>query len=263
MQNLINKVKKGHKAVVPYITLGYPSIDSDIELIKKFSEAGADAVELGIPYSDPLADGPTIQYSSQTSLDRGFKLVQVFDLLDTIKDINIVKIIFSYYAPIYAYGYQYGMEYFIRKVAEKGVTGIIIPDLPIEELAKMREICDKYNVSLIPLIAPTTTPSRLKIIAENITSFAYLVSVAGVTGARKGFSDTLKDKIEECSAQCSAPIFVGFGIGSASQAKQVIQMGADGVIVGSAVIKAIRDNNEDIAQAIELIKEIRETIDKE
>lgn len=263
MQNLIDKVKKGHKALVPYITLGYPSIDTNAELIKKFSEAGADAVELGIPYSDPLADGPTIQYSSQTALSRGFKLTQVFDLLDRIKEVPIVKIIFSYYAPIYAYGYQYGMEYFIRKVAEQGVTGFIIPDLPIEELAKMREICDKHNVSLIPLIAPTTTPSRLKIIAENITSFAYLVSVAGVTGAREGFADTLKDKIAECSTQCSAPIFVGFGISNAAQAHQVVRMGANGVIVGSAVIKAIRENDEDITQAVELIKEIRQTIDKE
>nr|5EY5_A Chain A, LBCATS-a [synthetic construct]5EY5_C Chain C, LBCATS-a [synthetic construct] len=252
--------KKGEKALIPFITAGDPDLETTLELVRALVEAGADIIELGIPFSDPLADGPTIQRASQRALASGTTLDKVFEMVRELREKNTdVPIVFlTYYNPIF----RYGIERFVKECAEAGVDGLIVPDLPPEEAADLAAAAEKYGVDLIFLVAPTSTDERIKMIAKHASGFVYCVSVTGVTGARSEIAADLAELVSRIRKHTDLPIAVGFGISTPEQAAEVAQV-ADGVIVGSAIVKRIEENQdeEDIVEEVrEFVRELREAV---
>lgn len=204
--------------------------------IKLFEEKGAAAVELGFPFSDPLADGPVIQNASKVALENGINIDKIFGLLEEIKDNTTIPIIlFTYINPVM----NYGLEKFIEKAASVNANGLIIPDLPLEESEEVSNLCKKHNIDLIMLVAPTSGEERIKNIAQKSSGFTYLVSSTGVTGVREDFSANISSMIKEIKSVSNTPVAVGFGVSKQEHIKNLEQMGADGVIIGSAIIKNI------------------------
>ncbi len=226
------------KAVIPFLVAGDPSLEESIQAFETLLEAGADIIEIGIPYSDPLADGPVIQSASARSLSNGFSLDNVFALTKELrKKTDKAFVLFTYVNPVL----QYGIREFCEEAALSGADGLIIPDLPLEESSTVRDEADKAGLALILLVAPTSDESRIKAIAENARGFLYCVSALGVTGERMSLSDEARKLVETARKYTSLPIAVGFGIGSPQQARKVAEF-ADGVIVGSAYIRRIENN---------------------
>ena len=238
-----NELKNNNKlALMPFIIAGDPNIEKTSEILLKLQEKGADLIELGIPYSDPLADGPVIQLSASRALNSGTTPKKVIQLLESLKGkLNIPIILFTYFNPLL----RFGFEEFCEMASKAGVSGLIIPDLPLEETYKFSKIVGNYSMDLILLVAPTTPFERMKIISNKTKGFTYLVSVTGVTGERNEMEkrvETLITKLKEIS---SNPVAVGFGISSPEHVNKVSQWGADGVIVGSAFVKRIASCNEE------------------
>jgi tryptophan synthase alpha chain len=226
------------KAVIPFLVAGYPTLTESHRAFETLLDAGADVLEIGIPYSDPLADGPVIQNASATSLMNGFSLKDVFALTTSLrKNTDKALVLFTYINPVL----QYGVKKFCETAALAGADGMIIPDLPFEEADSVREEADKVNLALIPLVAPTSDESRIRAIAENARGFLYCVSALGVTGERASLSDEAQRLVATARKYTSLPIAVGFGIKSPEQAKKVAEF-ADGVIVGSAYIHRIEQS---------------------
>ena len=226
--------KKGRPAFMPYSVLGYPSRDGGKETIRQVVAAGADLLELGVPFSDPLADGPTIQAATQRSLDNGTTLRDCLQMTRELREegIDTPAVMMGYFNPMMAYG----LEQFVADAAEAGVDGFIVPDLPPEEAAELEALCIEHGLALIFLLAPTSTEARIEMVAEKGRGFIYLVSLTGVTGARQGVSAGLDQFVQRVRAKSDLPLAVGFGIGNGEQAAAVGGM-ADGVIVGSALVK--------------------------
>lgn len=229
---------------MPYVSCGDPNLSFTEKLVLKLAGggdaaiAGADLIELGVPYSDPVADGPTIQKASQRALTGGVTLEKIFEMAARLRaKTPIPLIMMTYYNPIY----RFGPEKFISKAQEAGVDGLIIPDLPPEEAGELKQIMDRANMDLIFLIAPTTTAERLKKIAARAGGFIYCVSVTGVTGSRKNISEGLAPFLAGIREHTTLPLAVGFGISSPETAAEVARM-ADGVIVGSSLIEVIEKN---------------------
>ncbi len=224
-------------ALMPYLTLGYPNLETSLACAQAAAEAGADLIELGVPFSDPLADGPVIQRSTQIALENGVTVKKCLELTAELRrrGVKIPFMLMGYYNPIFSYG----VAAFVRDAAVAGADGFIVPDLPLEEAGEMENACQEYNVCLAPMLAPTSTPARVANVAARTSadSFIYLVSVAGVTGERAALPAGLKEFVDRVKAAARAPVAVGFGISSPAQAAEVGQI-ADGVIIGSAVIKA-------------------------
>lgn len=245
--------------LIPYFTAGFPSKSSFSPTLKTLSSAGADYIEVGVPHSDPLADGPTIQYSSKVALKNGVNLKWVVDSTKKIKDSKNISplILFSYFNPIL----EYGLEKLLKDLPKPLFYGAIIPDLPLEEAKKYISIFRKHNLKLILLAAPTTKKEKIKKIAKESDGFIYLVSVAGVTGERTKVSTNLKSKIKEIKSLTKKPVAVGFGIKSPKQAQEVLSYGADGVIIGSAIISLMKDSpNGSMQKKLELyIKSIKKS----
>ena len=226
--------------LIPYITAGFPSKKLFIPILKTLSENGSDFIEVGVPHSDPLADGPVIQYSSKVALENGVTLKWI---VETCHGMSLQRmtplILFSYFNPIL----NYGLEKLLQDLPKPLFYGLIIPDLPLEEAEKYLPLFKKYKLNFIPLVAPTTKKEKIKKIVRACHGipggFIYLVSVTGTTGVRKILSKNLKQKIKEVKLVTKKPIVVGFGISTAKQAKQVISYGADGVVIGSAIIKVL------------------------
>ncbi len=231
--------------LIPYITAGFPNKKLFVPILKTLSES-ADFIEVGVPYSDPLADGPTIQEASKIALENGVSLKWILETCHGIKTLHAKSlqqeikplILFSYFNPIL----QYGLEKLLRDLPKPLFYGLIIPDLPIEEAKKYLPLFKNYKLNLILLCAPTTNKIRLKQISHLSNGFIYLVSVTGVTGTRNNLSKELKNKIKELKSITKKPVVVGFGISDSKQASKVISYGADGVIVGSAIIKLLKEN---------------------
>ena len=224
------------KALIPFFTCGFPSVGVFKDLIKVAADFGADAIEIGIPFSDPLADGPSIQYSSNLALGKGINLQKSLELISSLKEqLSLPFIILTYANPVF----QYGLEKFVREVKQAGVSGLILADLVIEEASRIEEKCRSHKLDLIYLAAPTSNGSRLKRIAQRSSGFIYLVSVTGVTGARRVIPQSLGAKIGEIKRITDKPVCVGFGISNPLQAKTIARL-ADGVIVGSALVDLIR-----------------------
>ena len=233
------------KLLIPYITAGFPSRELFLPILETLSKCGADYIEVGVPHSDPLADGPIIQQASKIALENGVNLkwiVAKTRLIGSLRQHGIKPLVlFSYLNPIL----QYGFEKLLKDLSKPLFYGLIIPDLPLEEAEKYLPLFKKYKLNLIPLVAPTTKKEKIKKIVKAYFStllqggFIYLVSVAGVTGVRKTLSKDLKNKIREIKSQTNKPVVVGFGISVSAQADEVISYGADGVVVGSVLIKLL------------------------
>ena len=245
-------MKKNKHLLIPYITAGFPSKKLFIPILKTVSNSGADFIEVGVPHSDPLADGPTIQYSSKIALENGVTLKWVIKTIRGAPGAKKIKplILFSYFNPIL----QYGLEKLLKDLPKPLFCGLIIPDLPLEEALKYLPLFKKHKLDLILLIAPTTKKQKIKAISKIPSEFLYLVSVTGVTGVRKDLSNTLKKKIKEIKSITKKPLSVGFGISDKKQAKKVVSYGADGVVVGSAVIKILGSKGNKLKKLSSFIK---------
>ena len=226
--------------LVPYITAGFPSKKLFLPILKTLSENGTDFIEVGVPHSDPLADGPIIQEASKKALENGVNLKWIVETLHATSLRQQIKplILFSYLNPIL----QYGFEKLLKDLPKSLFYGLIIPDLPLEEAEKYLPLFKKHKLNLILLVAPTTKKEKIKKIAKLSGGFIYLVSIAGVTGVRKKLSGELRGKIKEIKSQTKKPVVVGFGISNSKQAKEVISYGADGVVIGSALIRVLMSN---------------------
>ena len=226
---------KDEKALITYITAGDPDLDVTEKLVLTMVNSGSDIVELGVPFSDPLADGPTIQAASQRALKRGTSLEKIFGLVSRIrKKTDIPLILMTYNNPVNKYGYKR----FISECSSTGVDGIIIPDLIPEEAGKLISQAGREGVDVIFLAAPTSSLARKKFIAEKSTGFLYYVSLKGTTGEKKELSKSISDELSEIKKLIKIPLACGFGISTPEQAKQV-SSNADGVIVGSAIVRII------------------------
>ena len=226
---------------MPFLMAGDPNLDITYKILLKLQDKGADFIELGIPYSDPLADGPIIQLSASKALKSGTSLTKVLELLNNLKDkLHVPVILFSYFNPLLSFGFNK----FCEIASDSGASGIIIPDLPLEETTEYSQIAKHFNLDLILLVAPTTPIDRMRIIAESTRGFSYLVSVTGVTGERNNLENRVENLVKKLRELSSNPIAVGFGISSPEHIKKVKKWGADGVIIGSAFVKRISENSQ-------------------
>ena len=228
-------------ALMPFIMAGDPNIEITSEILLKLQENGADLIELGIPYSDPLADGPIIQLSASRALKSGTTPRKVIKLLESLKGkLNIPIILFTYLNPLLCFGFKQ----FCEMASNAGASGLIIPDLPLEEAYKFSEVVRNHSMDLILLVAPTTPYERMKKISNHTKGFTYLVSVTGVTGERNKMENRVEDLIAKLKEINTNPIAVGFGISAPEHVNKVREWGADGVIIGSAFVKRISSSSE-------------------
>lgn len=234
---------------MPYYPLGYPDLRTSVDVIEALSRNGADLIEIGLSFSDPLADGPVIQKATQMALENGITVQKSLQAVAELRlrGVQIPLVLMGYYNPILAYG----LERFVNDARSAGVDGFIFPDLPMEEAAEFESIAD--DLPLIRMLAPTTPDERMEAIARHARGFIYLVSVTGTTGARTSVADGLGQLAARVRAHTAVPICVGFGISTPEQARAV-SMIADGVIVGSACVQAIGESTDRIAAAAEFGK---------
>jgi tryptophan synthase alpha chain len=225
--------KAHHKALIPYVTVGYPSLEATKTVVPLLAESGCDIIELGIPFSDPLADGTTIQNASYHALKNGVTPQTCLDIAGELnKKLNIPLVFMTYFNPILSYG----LERFCDACHDSGIDGLIIPDLPPEEGTELGSLLLKKNIDSIYLLAPSSTRERIQLVAGKSSGFIYLVSVTGVTGARESLASDLEVFVKKVRAVARIPLCVGFGISNPDQAKSVASM-ADGVIIGSRLIQ--------------------------
>jgi len=245
-------------ALMPYLTMGYPALESALELVPTLVEAGADLIELGIPFSDPLADGATIQASSQQALENGMTLARCLEQAQALRasGVSVPLVMMGYYNPIL----QMGIETFADRAAAVGIDGAIVPDLPPEESDALRDALHNCGIDLIFLLAPTADEDRIHNVAGRASGFLYLVSLVGVTGARDRLPVELEDFVSRVRSATNLPLAVGFGIGTPEQAGRVARI-ADGVIVGSAVIRSL-EADLPVASASAFVRSLREGIDR-
>lgn len=246
-------------ALIPFITAGDPDLETTAQALQVLADNGADAIELGVPYSDPLADGPTIQAAATRALQRGVKLEDVLEIVKKFPRKNEIPIIlFTYYNPIY---YR-GAKHFLQQIKDAGVKGLVIPDLPLEESENLLQLATQMGIEITLLVAPTSSQERIKAIAEKSQGFIYLVSVTGVTGMRTEMGSRVKDLLVELRGVTDKPIGVGFGISSPEQAKQIKEWGADAAIVGSAIVKQLAQGTteEGLNAIAEFCKSLKEAI---
>ena len=233
--------KEGKAALVTYITAGDPSLALTPEIVLKLEESGADIIELGVPFSDPMADGPTIQLASERSLKNGTTLRGVVESVRKIrKHSEIPILLFGYYNPFLSYG----LQKFSKDAHEAGVDGVLVVDLPPEEAEEFKTHADRAGLNLVFLLAPTSTSERIRLVAEQASGFVYLVSVIGVTGARPDMDYTLDALVNEIKESTQLPVGIGFGVSTAGQASRITKV-ADAVIVGSALVRIIEKNGSD------------------
>ncbi len=230
---------RGECALIPFITAGDPDLATTAKALKILDKNGANLIELGVPYSDPLADGPVIQAAATRALQKGVVLEDVLDVVKTVKpEVRSPIILFTYYNPIY----HQGIEKFLNKIANAGVKGLVVPDLPLEESQSLIQSASEKDIEVTLLVAPTSPKERIEAIAKASCGFIYLVSVTGVTGMRMEIENRVKDLLSSLRQVTDKPIGVGFGIREAQQAKQIKEWGANAVIVGSAFVKRLADN---------------------
>ncbi len=250
--NRIENAFKNKPIFMPYYPLGYPDLETSVDVIESLAKNGADLIEVGLSFSDPLADGPVIQQATQVALEKGITIQKSLEAVKELRKrgVDIPLILMGYYNPMLAYG----LEKFVRDAKEAGADGFIIPDLPAEESAEFENVLG--DLPLIRMIAPTSSADRMEKIARNANGFIYLVSVTGITGERKSVAEGLSDLIANVRQHTNIPVCVGFGIGTPEQAKEVGQM-ADGVIVGTACVRTIGSSEKPVEVAREFAREFR------
>ncbi len=271
--NRIENAFKNKPIFMPYFPLGYPDLDTSIDVIEALAKNGADLIEVGLSFSDPLADGPMIQKATQVALEQGITVRKSLEAVRELRDhgVDIPLVLMGYYNPMLAYG----LEKFVCDAIEAGVDGFIIPDLPVEEAEEFKFALSSASTAdfatnaqssalreglpLIQMLAPTSPPERMEMIARNAKGFIYLVSVIGVTGERKSISEGLAELIAHVREHTLAPVCVGFGIGTPEQAKEVGRM-ADGVIVGTACVRTIGESKTPVETAKQFAAEFRSAL---
>lgn len=251
----------GKKALLPFLTSGFPDRHTFKDLMRAISHSGADLMEIGIPFSDPLADGPTIQKSSQRALALGVNIEKTFDYIDCLNDLTTPIVLMSYFNPIY----HYGIERFVKSARHLRIRGLIVPDLIPEEGRQLELLCRSNQIDLVYLLSPTSGDDRTDMILDHSKGFVYLVTVVGVTGSRNKLPDYLSSWIKRIKKKSPLPACVGFGISTVDQARQVARH-ADGVIVGSALIDIILSagaKRRMVDESSKFIKHLRKGLDRE
>ncbi|MCM8797673.1 MAG: tryptophan synthase subunit alpha [Candidatus Omnitrophica bacterium] len=232
----LKQVKK--KAFIVFITAGYPDLKTSKDLVVEFERQGVDIIELGVPFSDPLADGPIIQESSKAALEKNVQLPRILKLVAQLRrSVNIPICLMTYYNPVFCFG----EEKFAKVACESGVDGIIIPDLPLEEAVSLRRLTHRYGLDLINFLSPTSSRERIKLAARLSRGFIYYVCLTGVTGVRRNLPKDIKEHLFLIKRYATQPVCVGFGISTHEQVRQISRF-SDGVIIGSAVIREIKKN---------------------
>ena len=251
--------ENNQKGLITFITAGDPNLDKTIELVLAMETAGADIVELGVPFSDPSADGPVIQQSSLRALQAGTNLVKILDIVKLIREKSqIPLVLMTYYNPVL----HLGLAEFCHQASIAGVDGLIIPDLPYEESFAILKFTNEHNLNLIPLVAPTTPPDRIKLITGEAKGFIYCVSLTGVTGVRDSLGVDISDFMENVRAATDVPVAVGFGISNPEQAAAIAKV-SDAVIVGSALVKIVGefgDSSETVDNITTQVKALKASI---
>jgi tryptophan synthase alpha chain len=223
-------------ALMPYLMGGYPDIDGSLRIGRALASAGADLIELGIPFSDPLADGPAIQAAGQRALEAGATFDGVMESVAAPLGSELPLVVMCYANPVLTRG----VESVAGRLADLGIAGLIVPDLPIDEADELREACDRAGVALVPLVAPTTPPERIEATIAAARGFIYVVSVTGVTGERSELPSDLREVVARVRNAASVPVAVGFGVATPEQVRAVGAI-ADGVIIGSRLVRAIAE----------------------
>lgn len=264
--NRIENAFKNKPIFMPYFPLGYPDLDTSIDVIEALAKNGADLIEVGLSFSDPLADGPVIQHATQIALEKGITVKKSLEAVKELRErgVDIPLILMGYYNPMLAYG----LEKFVCDAIEAGADGFIVPDLPMEESEEFQSAlrsprrgsgaAGEVEAQLIPMLAPTSSPERMDAIARNAKGFIYLVSVIGITGERKSLAEGLGDLIRRVREHTSpsTPVCVGFGISTPEQAREVGKM-TDGVIVGTACVRTIGGSQTPVETAKQFATEFR------
>ncbi|MBN2471566.1 MAG: tryptophan synthase subunit alpha [Anaerolineae bacterium] len=238
-------------AFLPYYPIGYPDYAASLETIAAMAEAGADGFEIGVPFSDPLADGPTIQAATQVALENGTTVQHCLDAVAALRARGLTQpmLLMSYLNPLLAYG----PERFVQAAQEAGADGLIIPDLPVEESALFSTLCAQAGLALVFFLAPTSSPARIRLAGERATGFIYVVSVTGITGERKALPEDLADFIARVRAETDRPLVLGFGISTPDHVRAVSAL-TDGFIVGSALVKAGGDGPAAAGALVETLR---------
>ena len=251
IENTFEELKQtGRKALIPYLMAGDPSLDATKQFVSELEEAGADIIELGVPFSDPLADGPVIQRAHERALQKGISLKKVIALVKEIRQSShIPLILMTYYNPVF----KFGVETFIKEAADSGVDGVIIPDLIPDEAHDFISVARKHKIDTIFLLAPTSTLERIKKVVKVSTGFIYYVSITGITGAKLSIGDPMKDTLKLIKSNTNKPVAVGFGISNPEEAAEISKL-AEGVIIGSAIVRLIAEG-KDIKDFVKKIKE--------
>ena len=236
---------KDHKAFIAFVTGGDPDIETTEKLIPAMAEAGADLIEIGIPFSDPVAEGLVIQAADERALKAGCTTDKLFDMVTRVRKNTAVPLLFmTYLNPVFTYG----KEKFISRCAECGLDGLIVPDMPFEEKDELVQLCERYRIDLISMIAPSSD-DRVSLIAKEAKGFIYCVSSLGVTGVRGEISTDIGQIVQKIREVSDVPCAIGFGISTPEQAGQMAQL-SDGVIVGSAIVKLVAKHGKDCVQFI-------------
>lgn len=252
----IGKAFENGKAFIPFITCGDPDLETTAAAVKAMVENGADLIELGIPFSDPTAEGPVIQGANIRALSRGITTDKIFEFVKELRRDVTIPMVFMTYANVV---FSYGAERFISTCKDIGIDGLILPDLPYEEKEEFLPICHKYGVNLVSLIAPTSE-NRIAMIAKEAEGFLYIVSSLGVTGTRSEIKTDLASIVKVVRQNTSIPCAIGFGISTPQQAKKMADI-SDGAIVGSAIIKLIEKYGKDSPKYVgEYVKSIKDAI---
>ena len=244
------------KAFIPFITCGDPDLETTKEIVKSMAANGADLIELGIPFSDPTAEGPVIQEANLRALTRGVTTDIIFEMVKQLRNEVTIPMVFMTYANVV---FSYGAEKFISTCSEIGIDGLILPDLPFEEKGEFDEVCEKYNVDLVSLIAPTSA-NRIAMIAKEAKGFIYIVSSLGVTGVRSEINTDIPSLVKLVRENSSVPCAVGFGISTPEQAAKMAGI-SDGAIVGSAIIKLVAQHGKNSAAPVgEYVKSMKDAL---
>jgi tryptophan synthase alpha chain len=242
-------------ALMPYMMGGFPDMDASRRIAEAYADGGADLVELGVPYSDPLADGPVIQAAGSAALRAGATTHEVLAIGRALAE--RVPVVTMIYANLVM---ARGVERFVDDLVANGISGLIVPDLPLEESEAVRDACDARGLALVPLVAPTTPDERMARIGASARGFVYAVSVTGTTGERAALADTFAELVERAKAATTVPVALGFGIGTPEQARQAADSGADGVIVGSRLVRAAAEADDPAAAVHALVEQFAQAL---
>ena len=236
-------------ALVPYITAGDPDADATAAQVRALTAGGADVIELGLPFSEPIADGPTIQNAIQRSLDAGMTPERFFELVENL-DVDVPLVCMTYYNLIYQYGQEKGVEPFVERAAAANVAGLIVPDLPVEESESLKRACDAHGLDLVFIVAPTTRDERIERVMERISGFVYVQARLGTTGAQVDVSQQTHDSLSRLSGY-DVPRAVGFGVSESEHAREIVAAGAEGVVAGSVFVDIIAEQGDEATEALE------------